>query len=162
MNKQNIFIAIGIVFVISSVACVLFIWNPHPRLYFDMPDPPPEILMTQEVGSDRLVSATQVQLIARAEKQQYISVTVGLDIETGNYNLMTDEEIDQEREAISNLQDTVLDQLDAPLDSNKIATIPFMQLTLDPDDVRRLLALPEVVHIQENFSVGHGAVPDVQ
>ena len=92
------------------------------------------------------------ELMAKADREGLISVMIGLDVTVKPEGMVTDQQVKQQRQAVQDVQDKVLDKM-SQTEMTVLAQykyIPYMAVSVDAQALAKLAELPEVVSLGEN------------
>jgi len=103
--------------------------------------------------------AVVARLLQRAQQQKRIRVIVGLDLTMREEDALSAAEAARQSQALRAMQDAVAARVlgsSSAASVVRFSTIPFLSMFVDADQVRRLLADPSVISIQEDRPVPPG------
>jgi len=111
----------------------------------------PAVFAPDETGTATAVSAEA--LMARATERGELRVIVGLDTGFQPEGALSETAVASQRSGIAAAQEALVGTLSAPKTVSQFETIPFVAMTVTPDDLGRLLSSPQVSTVEEDVAV---------
>jgi len=111
----------------------------------------PSVTLADENGSARSASASG--LLARAAQQGQLPLIVKIAADFALDDTLSESGAAEQRQALSSAQASVLGRLGPVQGLTRFETVPYLALTAGPQQIRQLLADPQVVEIHEDIPV---------
>ena len=109
------------------------------------------INMADEHGTT--VSTNASAMMARAQEQGEISIIVGLNTSFTPEGSLSAPAVAGQRAGIAAMQAQMMGALEAPSSVREFETVPYMAMTVSPEDLSRVMNMPGVMSIHEDVPV---------
>lgn len=117
---------------------------------------PGEAIYIQNTTDPRYTEAIN-DLVKRTIRDGYASLIIGLKFTIKNEDKLSSSERIAQKKDLSAITEKVLSQIfkfSPPQDVKRWPSLPFIAITVNPDQLRRLLKCPDVLTIQEDVPMG--------